>query len=791
MDSPREEVAAGRPDRHLRVLVLEDLDADAELMTSALERAGAAFTVRHVKTRDEFVAALTGFAPDVILADYTLPGFGGEQALEIATVRSPDVPVIVVSGSLLDDAALELIRLGAVDYVFKNNLARLPSSVRRAVADAEQVGQRERAQVELRESEARQRHLLDNLNAGVVVHGPDTSILQSNVRAADLLGLTPDQMQGKVVADPGWRFVHEDGTTMPVEQFPVARVRATGAPVVDLLVGIDRPRTRDRVWVLVNAYPEHDDARRLRQVVVTFVEVTRRVEAERALRLQQERLDLAARSGQMGLWDLDLTTSTAWRTLQHDRLFGYEELQASWGPEDALRHVVPEDRLILQSAFDEALITGRFHYELRIDPVNQPQRWIEAKGEVIRDGSGKPIRMMGIVADVTGRKRAEQALRESERWLLLSQAIARIGHYVFDVAGDRWTSSDTLNALFGIDATDPRGAADWLRLVHPDDRASMEAYLADLLAKGTRFDREYRVVNQRNGDVLWVQGLGELQRSTGGQPVRLVGTIQDVTRAKMAEAERNTAQGQLALAARLTAMGTLVTGIAHEINNPLAATLADEEMALAAVDEIRNLLRGDLPLDREAVAARLAEASEELADAQAGGRRIAQIVKDLAAFGRPDLKRTRVRLIDVVEQAMRWLPASVGRAATIQVQNGGAPDVLASFGQLEQVVVNLVTNAAKASRPGRPNQVILRVLPGSPGMGRLEVIDEGTGIDPAIRERIFEPFFTNNVVGKGAGLGLSICKAIVGAHGGALTVESELGKGSTFRMEIPAAPAEA
>jgi PAS domain S-box-containing protein len=777
--------------RELRVLILDDVEGDAELMADALRRAGVPARSRYARTRAQFVAALAEEPPDVVLADYALPGFDGRAALAIVQEQAPEVPVVIVSGSLPDEGALELVRLGARDYVLKDNLVRLPAAVLRAVADAEQSRQRERAQVDLRESEARQRHLIDDLNAGVVVHAPDTSILLSNVRAADLLGLTPDQMQGKVVADPGWRFVHEDGTTMPVEEFPVARVIATGAPVVDLLVGIDRPRTTDRVWVLVNAYPEHDGARRLRQVVVTFVEVTRRVEAEQALRLQQERLDLAARSGQMGLWDLDLTTSTAWRTLQHDRLFGYEELQPSWGPEDALRHVVPEDRPIFQSAFEAALITGRFHYELRIVPVNQPQRWIEAKGEVIRDGSGKPVRMMGIVADVTARKNAEQALRESERWLRLSQAIARIGHYVFDVAGDHWTSSDTLSAIFGIDETFPRGAAGWLQIVHPDDRASMEAYLADLLANGTRFDREYRVVNQRSGDVFWVQGLGELQRSPGGQPVRLVGTIQDVTRTKVAEAERNAAQGQLALAARLTAMGTLVTGIAHEINNPLAASLADEEMALAAVDEIRDLLRGDLPLDREAMAARLAEASEELADAQAGGRRIAQIVKDLAAFGRPDLKRTRVRLIDVVEQAMRWLPASVGRAATIQVQNGGAPDVLASFGQLEQVVVNLVTNAAKASRPGRPNLVILRVLPGSPGMGRLEVIDEGTGIDPAIRERIFEPFFTNNVVGKGAGLGLSICKAIVGAHGGTLTVESHVGKGSTFRMEIPAAPAEA
>jgi two-component system NtrC family sensor kinase len=115
---------------------------------------------------------------------------------------------------------------------------------------------------------------------------------------------------------------------------------------------------------------------------------------------------------------------------------------------------------------------------------------------------------------------------------------------------------------------------------------------------------------------------------------------------------------------------------------------------------------------------------------------------------------------------------------------------MASLGQIEQVVVNLVTNAAKATKPGASGAIILlRVLPGGPGMARLDVIDQGVGIDPAIQERIFEPFFTNSVVGQGAGLGLSIANAIVIAHGGTLTVASTVGMGSTFRMELPAAQA--
>ena len=408
-----------------------------------------------------------------------------------------------------------------------------------------------------------------------------------------------------------------------------------------------------------------------------------------------------------------------------------------------------------------------------------------------REGGPTGAQVRVVLTDVTELAQSEKALRESEHWLRMSQRVTRVGHYLFDVGEDHWTSSPTLDSIFGIDESFPRKGSDWLRVVHPDDRASMEVYLADLLARGAQFDQEYRVVDQASGEVRWVHGLGELQRNPGGEPIRLVGTIQDITKRKRLEEERNAAQAQLALAARLAAMGTLVTGVAHEINNPLAAAIADEEMALSVAKELLDAVGGDGPFDRENASKQLREMVEALTDAQEGGRRIAQIVRDLAVFGRPDQKRTLVRLIDVVRDVDALATRLVGRAAKVDVQDGGAPDVLVSFGQMEQVVVNLVTNAAKATKAGEVGSIIIRVMPGAPGMARLEVIDRGVGMEPSMLERVFEPFFTNSAIGQGMGLGLSICKVIVTAHGGTLTVESKVGKGSTFRVELPAAPAEA
>ena len=126
----------------------------------------------------------------------------------------------------------------------------------------------------------------------------------------------------------------------------------------------------------------------------------------------------------------------------------------------------------------------------------------------------------------------------------------------------------------------------------------------------------------------------------------------------------------------------------------------------------------------------------------------------------------------------------------MHVEDRGAPDVLGSVGQLEQVVEALVTNAAQAMPAGRTGRVVISCGPGSDGMAWLEVVDDGSGMAPRTLERVFDPFFTTRPVGegRGTGLGLAICQAIATAHGGTLMARSEAGKGSVFRLEVPAAP---
>jgi signal transduction histidine kinase len=214
--------------------------------------------------------------------------------------------------------------------------------------------------------------------------------------------------------------------------------------------------------------------------------------------------------------------------------------------------------------------------------------------------------------------------------------------------------------------------------------------------------------------------------------------------------------------------------------------------ALEVARELRSRLAEGAPLDRAKEIGMLEDAIEALEDAQGGGRRIADIVRDLSALGRPNSARVRVRLAEVVASALEWIQPSLREGATVDVDDPGAPPVMASASQLSQVVVNLLSNAVKATPPGERGRIVVRLGAGD-AVSWIEVQDHGVGIAPDIIDRVFDPFFTTRPTGegRGTGLGLAICHAIVTDHGGTLTVASEVGMGSTFRMELPVAPVEA
>ncbi len=414
-------------------------------------------------------------------------------------------------------------------------------------------------------------------------------------------------------------------------------------------------------------------------------------------------------------------------------------------------------------------------------------RYLQQLTDDVAFGVGAIRQRLATDRAVTGRAAAEHVLRLSEARLRRAEESAQVGHWEFSLDDKITHASDGALRIYGL-ARDKFHLAEAQALVLSGSRPVLDAALSDLIEKGAKYDIEFKIRRASDGKVVDIHSRAEYDP----RDRKVFGIIQDVTSRKAADAERDALRTKLALASRLAAMGTLVAGVAHEINNPLTGVMAGVGTAMLDVQSnLKKLERGER-LSPETWIERDREILEMLGEASEAAARIKSIVRDLSVFGAPTQDRARLRASDIVAGAMRWLPSSVHTRATVSVEDLGAPDVKASRGQLEQVLVNLLTNAAKATRPGAKGTILIRLGAGSPGMARLEVVDHGTGIDPVNLSKIFDPFFTTRPPGerRGTGLGLSICHAIITDHGGTITVETEVGKGSTFRVELPAAPVE-
>jgi signal transduction histidine kinase len=256
---------------------------------------------------------------------------------------------------------------------------------------------------------------------------------------------------------------------------------------------------------------------------------------------------------------------------------------------------------------------------------------------------------------------------------------------------------------------------------------------------------------------------------------------------------------------RMASLGTLAAGIAHEINNPLTYVIAnleliEEEMPRLIQEYTQAVSRGtpSRPPDSRAserpttsVVARLNEVSARLHDALDGAERIRGIVLNVKTFSRAsDDHRTFVDVRSVLDSSIKVVMSEIRQRARLVKEYENVPLVLANPGQLGQLFLNLLLNAAHAIERDDPEGNVIRVVTkrGRDGQIVIEISDTGKGIPPEAHSRIFDPFFTTKPIGVGTGLGLSVCHGIVRSLGGTITVESEMLRGSTFRVVLPAAP---
>jgi nitrogen-specific signal transduction histidine kinase len=239
---------------------------------------------------------------------------------------------------------------------------------------------------------------------------------------------------------------------------------------------------------------------------------------------------------------------------------------------------------------------------------------------------------------------------------------------------------------------------------------------------------------------------------------------------------------QVLLADRMSSLGILAAGIAHEINNPLAVVIANLDAALEQLRRVQKSTAPTPPFPPETL--------EMLDDCLESADRVRQIVGDLKVFSRADEnKRSLVDLPRVVRTSLKLVKNEIRHRATLITDFGDVPAVLGNEARLGQVFLNLLVNAAQSVPEGNVarHTITVRTLTHASGCAVVEVRDTGLGISPEALAHIFEPFFTTKPIGVGTGLGLAICRQIVTGVGGEITVDSEVGTGTVFRVLLPAA----
>ncbi len=698
---------------------------------------------------------------------------------------------------------------------------------------------RKQTEEALQKSEEQHRLLLQFLPVGVVIHAPDTSVLLANDEAEILLGIPREVMQGKKAMDPYWHFVREDGSQMPLNEYPVSRVLATGKPIENVIMGVDRYIGASRVWLLVNAFSQMDDAGKLLQVGVTFSDLTERKRLEAAL---EQRLVALTRPLDhpecitfSELFDLE--------TIQHIQ----DEFSAATGVASVITHtdgtpitrpsnfcrlcrdIIRNTEIGCRNCYHSDAILGRYHPE---GPVIQPclSGGLWDAGASISIGDRHIANwLIGQVRDET---QSEEKIKEyahtigaDEKEVLAAYRevpamsishFQQIAQALFTFANQLSTTAyqNIQQARFITERQQAEVALnkERLQLRTLIDNLPYGVYVKDA-------DCRFLVANKILAQYMGVSSPEALMGHTDQQhhPEALarqyteddmriiregVGLYGKEESVKIAERD-DLRYWSTTKVPMKDATGQVIglVGIGIDITEKKAAEKAILDMAEAKskfTSTVSHELRSPLAMIKEAtnlvlegVLGSLNDGQKEMLEiTKSNVDRLARMINNVLEFKKMEAGKTtydlrKNKINELVKEANKGAILFAGERKSDLVMDLEAdlPEIVFDRDKIMQVLINLTANAIKYSESG-PIVIKTRLKKGEI---QISVQDYGHGIAPEEREEIFKPFSQGKNKKKkgGTGLGLAIVKEIVLAHHGRLWVESEPNKGSTFYFTLP------
>jgi len=650
--------------------------------------------------------------------------------------------------------------------------------------------ERNQATEALTESEQRYKRLLAattdyiytvNLGDGKTIHYPGCE---------GVTGYTPASFE----KDPflWYRIIYEDDRPEVLKQVDrILKGKAT-TPLEHRIVHRDGSLR----WIRNTTTPHYNGGGGLIGYDGLISNITERKLSEEALERERNLLRTLVDNLPDFIFVKDTASRLQMANLAHARALGASDVEAVLGKSDAdflpaalaSKHRIEEEAVFHskqpQHNVEESLVDSAGH-----------QKWFSVTRVPLKDSHGAVMGLVGIKHDVTERKEAEQKIRESEERLSLVIRGSNDGIWDWNIAtGEAYFSPRWKNMLGYDDEEIENRLSAWEELIHPDDRDAVKQCVQSYLAGEVPvYELEHRL-RHKDGTYRWILARGLMQRDANGKPIRMAGSHMDLTALKNATEELKAAhkelletQDRLIQAARFESMGTLASGVAHEVRNPL-------QTMLMGVSFLSRKLRE--PNE---------DVSSALKDMEESVTRADSIISELLALSRvTEFQLRSQNLNPIIQKCLKLNKAKMDASGVTTALNlePDLPRAQLNALKMEQVFLNLLDNAIQAMPSGGNLTVTTRmvVLDRDPAAippifrkfraaERLivaDVRDTGTGIDPAILLRLFDPFFTTKPVGVGTGLGLFVVRMIIERHGGVIHLDNAPGGGAVATIALKA-----